>query len=52
MKYQISMSSAEINDDDIQAVVDVMRSGRLALGPQTRGFEHAVVVNSGVSVLL
>jgi hypothetical protein len=29
MKYQISMSSAEINAADIQAVVDGMRSGRL-----------------------
>ncbi len=61
MKYQISMSSAEINEADIQAVVDVMRSGRLALGPQTReferlvaeyvGVEHAVAVNSGTSAL-
>jgi perosamine synthetase len=55
------MSSAELNDQDIQAVVDVLRSGRLALGPQTRAFEdaladyigvqHAVAVNSGTSAL-
>jgi len=57
----ISMSSAEITEQDIQAVVDVIRSGRLALGPQTRAFEaamaevigvkHAVAVNSGTSGL-
>ena len=57
----VSMSSAEITERDIQAVVAVLRSGRLALGPQTRAFEaaladfvgtkHAIAVNSGTSGL-
>ena len=57
----VPMSSAEITDRDIQAVVAVLRSGRLALGPQTRAFEaaladfvgtqHAIAVNSGTSGL-
>ncbi|MCD6555196.1 MAG: DegT/DnrJ/EryC1/StrS family aminotransferase [Anaerolineae bacterium] len=57
----IPMSSPDLNEDDIQAVVDVLRSGRLALGPRTRAFEealanyvgvhHAVAVNSGTSAL-
>jgi perosamine synthetase len=60
-EWRVSMSSAEINDADVQAVVDVVRSGRLALGPRTRefealvagyaGVEHAVAVNSGTSAL-
>jgi len=60
-QQQVSMSSPEITDQDIQAVVNVIRSGRLALGPQTRAFEaamaeflgvkHAVAVNSGTSGL-
>jgi perosamine synthetase len=55
------MSSAELTDADIQSVFDVIRSGRLALGPKTREFEHlladyvgvqhAVAVNSGTSAL-
>ena len=57
----ITMSSQEISDQDVQAVVDVLRSGRLALGPQTEAFEHdlaaylgvkhAAAVNSGTSAL-
>ena len=59
--WQIPMASAELTDADIQTVVEVMRSGRLALGPKTREFErliadyvgvkHAVAVNSGTSAL-
>ena len=55
--WQVPMASAELNASDIQAVVQVLRSGRLALGPQTLEFErlianyvgtqHAVAVNSG-----
>ena len=57
----VRMSSADLDDSDVQAVVKVIRSGRLALGPQTRAFEqlisdyvgvrHAVAVNSGTSAL-
>lgn len=55
------MSSAELIDADVQAVIDVLYSGRLALGPQTTAFEqalseyvgakHAIAVNSGTSAL-
>jgi perosamine synthetase len=58
---EIAMSSAELDDSDIQAVLEVMHSGRLALGPQTAAFErslaayvgvkHAVAVASGTAAL-
>ncbi len=35
----IPMTSAELNASDIQAVVEVLYSGRLALGPQMVEFE-------------
>jgi perosamine synthetase len=57
----ISMSSAELIERDVRGVLDVIRSGRLALGPVTREFEakiadyvgvdYAVAVNSGTSAL-
>jgi perosamine synthetase len=57
----IEMSSAELDETDIQAVLGVMRSGRLALGPKTAAFEralaayagvkHAVAVDSGTAAL-
>lgn len=57
----IEMSSAEITDADIQAVTDVLRSGRLALGPRVSDFEkkvaayvgvkHAIAVSSGTAAL-
>lgn len=57
----IPMSSPDITEDDIRAVSDVVRSGRLALGPKTEEFErriaeyvgakYAVAVNSGTSAL-
>jgi perosamine synthetase len=55
------MSSADIDESDIEAVVAVLRSGRLALGPQAIEFErrmaeyvgvkHAVATNSGTAAL-
>ncbi len=55
------MSSQDISDADVQVVVDVLRSGRLALGPQTDAFEaalaayvgvrHGVAVSSGTAAL-
>jgi perosamine synthetase len=61
MREMISMSAADIDDLDIQAVVQVLRSGRLSLGPQTEAFEaaisqyvdvkHAVAVSSGTAAL-
>ncbi|HZR22177.1 MAG TPA: DegT/DnrJ/EryC1/StrS family aminotransferase [Vicinamibacterales bacterium] len=57
----IHMSSPDITEDDIAAVVDVLRSGRLALGPQSEEFErliaeyvgvrHAIAVSSGTAAL-
>ncbi len=61
MREIISMSSADLNEADIQAVVAVLRSGRLALGPQAVEFErlvagyagvkHALAVSSGTAAL-
>ncbi len=55
------MSSAELDDSDVQSVLEVLRSGRLALGPKAEEFErlvadyvgcrHAVAVNSGTAAL-
>ena len=55
------MSSADLDDSDLRAVAAVLRSGRLALGPETAAFEealaayvgvrHAVAVNSGTAAL-
>jgi perosamine synthetase len=55
------MSAPELGDTDIQAVLEVLRSGRLALGPRCAAFEqamaayagvqHAVAVSSGTAAL-
>src|SRR5947209_2529306 len=55
------MASADLEECDVQSVVDVVRSGRLALGPKVVEFErlvaeyvgirHAVAVNSGTAAL-
>ncbi|MPY67631.1 DegT/DnrJ/EryC1/StrS family aminotransferase [Deinococcus sp. SDU3-2] len=55
------MAASELDQSDIQGVLDVLRSGRLALGPQVEAFEqamaeyvgvrHAVAVNSGTAAL-
>src|SRR5690349_3799989 len=57
----IPMSSPDIDETDIAAVLDVLRTGRLSIGPQVEAFEaavasyvgarHAVAVNSGTSGL-
>lgn len=61
MNMHIPMSSADLSEADVQAVADVVRSGRLALGPQTETFErlvaeyigvrHALAVSSGTAAL-
>lgn len=58
---QIPLSRPDIDDSDIRAVTDVLRSGQLSLGPAVPAFEqalaayvgvkHAVAVNSGTSAL-
>src|SRR5437870_4570616 len=61
MGHRIPMSLPDLDETDIQAVVRVLRSDRLALGPQTLefersiaeyvGVEHAVAVSSGTAAL-
>ncbi|MCB1035906.1 MAG: aminotransferase class I/II-fold pyridoxal phosphate-dependent enzyme, partial [Acidobacteria bacterium] len=55
------MARADLDESDVAAVVRVMRSGRLALGPETEAFErelagyagvrHGVAVSSGTTAL-
>ena len=57
----ISMSSPDLDENDIRSVLAVLRSGRLALGPNLPAFEaavaryvgvdHAVAVSSGTAAL-
>jgi perosamine synthetase len=61
MSEAIPMSAADLTETDIQSVLDVLHSGRLALGPKGPEFEqriadyvgvkHAVAVNSGTAAL-
>lgn len=61
MSDPIPMSSADLDESDANAVLDVIRSGRLALGPMSIEFEqriaeyvgvkHGVAVNSGTAAL-
>lgn len=58
---QINLSSPDVNQDDIDAVVAVLKTPNLSLGPKLPEFEekiaayvgtqHAVALNSGTSVL-
>ena len=60
-RRELTMSSADLDEADIQAVLGVLKSGRLALGPQAAAFEqamaayagvrHAVAVDSGTAAL-
>jgi len=57
----IPLAQHDVQPEDIDAVVSVLKSGRLSLGPKTEAFEralaaaagvqHAVAVNSGTSAL-
>lgn len=61
MIEEIPLSSADITEEEINAVVEVLRSKRLALGPKLTEFEnktafytgrkYALAVNSGTSAL-
>lgn len=61
MIERIRMSAPDIDELDIEAVVEVLRSGRLSLGPNIEAFEkaishyigvrHAVAVSSGTAAL-
>lgn len=44
----LPMSAAEVEEADIEAVVEVLRSGRLALGPKAVEFERAIADYVGV----
>ena len=60
-KFRVPMSAPDIDDDDVEAVAAVVRSGRLALGPRCGEFErvvadyvgvrNAVAVSSGTAAL-
>jgi perosamine synthetase len=55
------MSAPDITEAEVEAVIEVVRSGRLALGPRAEQFEtelaeyagvqHAIAVNSGTAAL-
>ena len=61
MIEKIPMSSADLDESDVEAVLGVLRSGRLALGPKSIEFEqlmadyvgvkHAIAVSSGTAAL-
>ncbi|MBC7220201.1 DegT/DnrJ/EryC1/StrS family aminotransferase [Candidatus Bipolaricaulota bacterium] len=61
VRDRMPMSAPDISEEDVRAVAEVVRSGRLALGPQTEEFErliaeyvgakHAVAVSSGTTAL-
>jgi perosamine synthetase len=61
MMQEIPMSSPDIDLEDIEEVLEVVRGGRLALGPKAEQFEravadyvgvrHAVAVSSGTAAL-
>src|SRR5579871_1558295 len=61
MPIRIPLSSPDINENDIAAVVAVLRSARLSLGPVLEDFErefadyletpHAIAVSSGTAGL-
>ena len=60
-KYSIQLARPDITEREIEAVVDVLRSGHISLGPRLPEFEdriaakvgaeYAVAVNSGTSAL-
>ena len=46
-KYLVPMSSPEINDNDRQAVQEVLQTTSLSIGPRVAAFEEAVCAYSG-----
>jgi perosamine synthetase len=58
---RVPLALPDLDESDVQAVVEVLRSGRLALGPRAEeferliceyvGVEHAVAVSSGTAAL-
>ena len=58
MEPRVSLHKSTIGEDEIQAVIDVLRSGRVTSGAKVKEFEkvfpgkHAVMCNSGSSANL
>jgi len=60
-EFRVPMSAPDVNEDDCAAVLEVLRSGRLALGPRREeletlvadyvGVRRAVAVSSGTAAL-
>ena len=48
-QIQIPLSSPDIGENEIRAVVEVLRSSRLSLGPKMAEFEHAIASYVGAS---
>jgi len=46
---RIPLSAPDVNEEDIKAVSDVLRTSRLSLGPKLEEFEHAIATNVGAS---
>jgi len=42
------MSAPDIDETDVEAVAEVLRSGRLALGPRAEELEHRIAEYAGV----
>jgi dTDP-4-amino-4,6-dideoxygalactose transaminase len=59
--WRVPLTDIAMAEEDVEAVLDVLRSGWLTMGPRTRGFEeglaayvgtpHAVTVSSGTAAL-
>ena len=47
MPGAIPLSQPDITEEEVDAVAEVLRSGRLSIGPQQEAFEHAVARRSG-----
>jgi dTDP-4-amino-4,6-dideoxygalactose transaminase len=61
MSWQVPLTDIAMAEEDVEAVLDTLRSGWLTMGPRTQGFErafaeyvgaqHAVAVSSGTAAL-
>ena len=61
MSWSVALADVRIEEEDVQAVLDVLRSGWLTMGPRTAAFEeglaswvgtpHALAVSSGTAAL-
>lgn len=49
VRMQVPLSQPSINQDDIDAVLAVMKTPTLSIGPQVRAFEEAIASYTGVA---